>query len=478
MSSLQSFLEEHAIRFTAPDSPEFEDLKTGFTGSFDERDPSIIVQPCDKAQVAKIVRQCHEQKLSISVRSGGHDLYGRFIAKGAVCIDLRFLKTAIVADNKKTATFDGGCTIIDVLEVLDRDQLQAPFGNCGTVGFTSWSTFGGIGPLINSYGFGSDQIIGMTIVNPQGIIIRADDEMLKVFRGAGAVFGVIVDVTIKVYSMNQVRPFYLIEEIKRLTETVQLQVANIAYESSDMASTMDTFFNNYNTMMAEHQPPQALHITPTVISLPGIGLTQLATFIWNGPPSEEMYIWFDRVAKLANPMLAPNQNVRELVNSMSAIEFIKAATSQLPPMIFGRCQAATISHFSLAAIGCLVKAITEQPEGSNIAINIHILRSDSPSCSKPDFESVLPYRNPRIILEFLTFALDEITGEKTSQWALEVQNRFQELDSYMPKIYLPLSAPDIADPKIIYGQDYDVIKEVKEKHDPDNLFAHSVPRFY
>jgi hypothetical protein len=53
-------------------------------------------------------------------------------------------------------------------------------------------------------GLGADQILGARIVNHKGQIVDADDELLYGIRGAGAAFGVIVSLKIKIYRLAKV----------------------------------------------------------------------------------------------------------------------------------------------------------------------------------------------------------------------------------------------------------------------------------
>jgi FAD/FMN-containing dehydrogenase len=73
-----------------------------------------------------------------------------------------------------------------------------------TVGYVGWASLGGYGPLSARYGLGVDQLIAAKLVNAQGQIIDADEELMKGIRGAGPSFGIIVEATIKVYPLEQV----------------------------------------------------------------------------------------------------------------------------------------------------------------------------------------------------------------------------------------------------------------------------------
>lgn len=73
-----------------------------------------------------------------------------------------------------------------------------------SVGYVGWATLGGYGPFSSSHGLGADQIVGAKVVDAKGELVEADEELLKGIRGGGGIFGIIVELTIKVYPLKEV----------------------------------------------------------------------------------------------------------------------------------------------------------------------------------------------------------------------------------------------------------------------------------
>jgi hypothetical protein len=109
-----------------------------------------------------------------------------------------------VSADKKTARIGGGILFRNLLEGLGNHGLITPVGTIGTVGYVGWATLGGYGPYSASYGLGLDQIVGAKVVNADGRLVDADARMLKGIRGSGGNYGVIVELTIKVYPVQEV----------------------------------------------------------------------------------------------------------------------------------------------------------------------------------------------------------------------------------------------------------------------------------
>lgn len=202
--TLEVSLQQRGISVLTHEDSEFSTYVNSFSGSHSDKTPRLITLPTTDEQVAAIVSECTSRGIPIAVRGGGHDVFGRFTHRDAVSIDLRRMSSVQVAADKKSANVSGGATTSQVLNVLNDHGLQVPVGSCGRVGFAGWSLVGGLGPYFQSYGLGADQITGAKVVNAQGNIIQADEELLKGLRGGGGSLGIVVELTIKVYPLQKV----------------------------------------------------------------------------------------------------------------------------------------------------------------------------------------------------------------------------------------------------------------------------------
>lgn len=209
-SPLDGRLSALGIPHFKPTSPEFEALHESFTGSQPLRRPGLIVRPQNPDHVAAVVRICAEKRHPLVIRGGGHDMFGRYAADGAVSIDLRDLNHVTVEERaatdrgQGTAWVQGGTTMLQLQEVLEKHGQTAAMGNCGHVGFVGWCLIGGLGPYMHSYGIGADQIISARVVNAQGKLVNANHEMLRGLRGGGGNLGVVTELQIKTYPFQEV----------------------------------------------------------------------------------------------------------------------------------------------------------------------------------------------------------------------------------------------------------------------------------
>lgn len=166
--------------------------------------PLGIAVPKNAQEVASIVRWANKHKVEITVRSGGNDLFGRYVHDQALIIDMRDMASIRVAADKQTATIGGGVVHKDLIYKLETAGVLAAYGSVGVPGYVGWATLGGYGPLTNLLGLGFEGIVGAEVVTAEGEVVAASQDRLEGIRGMGGNLGVITSLTIKVYPTREV----------------------------------------------------------------------------------------------------------------------------------------------------------------------------------------------------------------------------------------------------------------------------------
>ena len=202
---MASFQAAHPqIPFLAPSAEGYAERRETRGQAGQEMKPLGIAMPHNAKQVSDIVRWAATSRVEFTVRSGGNDFYGRNAVDDALIIDMRDIKDITIAQDKSTATIAGGVITKDLIGRFEDEGIVTPFGNTWIVGYVGWATLGGYGPLTNLFGMGIENIVGAEIVNHEGDIIEATDEMLEAIRGMGGNIGIITSLTIKVYPARKV----------------------------------------------------------------------------------------------------------------------------------------------------------------------------------------------------------------------------------------------------------------------------------
>lgn len=204
MDTFAAFLKENPhIQYAAPESSDYAELKATFI-AHDSVQPSYIVRPKNANEVSALVAFLQSKNINFTVRSGGHDIHGRSHANDSVTLDMRDIAYVEVDKSSSTAKVGGGILTGEVATQLSKHGLATASTNTPQVGWAGWALYGGYGPFLPNFGLGADQIVGAKVVNADGAIVDADANMLKGIRGAGGAFGVLVELTIKVYPLKEV----------------------------------------------------------------------------------------------------------------------------------------------------------------------------------------------------------------------------------------------------------------------------------
>ncbi|KAL6357248.1 hypothetical protein LRP88_07406 [Fusarium phalaenopsidis] len=248
------------------------------------------------------------------------------------------------------------------------------------------------------------------------------------------------------------------------------------FESSDIAGAVTTFFTSYNNLVNTHKDiPSKLYLMPSIWIYPKVGLSLTCGFIWNGSASDESRLWLERVSKLAP--LSPNiSDVHSTVMNTNALGFAAMVKDMIPAQVLGRCQSADISHFSPEVVDELARIAHAIPRDSSGGVNIHTLRADSPSCRPDTPDSVLPYRKPHVMFEFLGLGDDEASARGAAAWALDARNRISALPDAEGPTYLPLTAPEFVDLETTFGGHLAELRQLKREYDPAGVFKHTLPK--
>ena len=174
--------------------------------------PPVCVRPRTELEVSHLVQLCTAEAIAFSVRSGGHDFFGRSLIHEGILIDMRAMDSIMVEPDRASARVGGGVIAGALQEALDSHGLFTPTGQAKTVGYVSWACGGGYGFYVGTYGFGVDQILGARVVLAGGCVVdtNEDPELLWALRGAGAgTFGIVTELRVKVYPVPKLYAGFL-----------------------------------------------------------------------------------------------------------------------------------------------------------------------------------------------------------------------------------------------------------------------------
>ncbi|KAI0886631.1 FAD-binding domain-containing protein [Annulohypoxylon maeteangense] len=448
LAALEEYLTKHqpSIKLLTPSSPDFEGVRACFIKR-DDLVPLAIARPQTAVDVQVLVKYCVQHNIDFVVRSGGHDCAGRSQVRGALTIDMRDINYVRVSADEKTASVGGGIVFRDLAKALEARELMTPVGTVASVGYVGWATLGGYGPFSSSHGLGVDQIVGAKVVKAKGELVDAGEELLRGIRGAGGIFGVITELTVKIFPLKG------------------LFVSLIVFDSSDLTTTWMNYSAGYEKLAAEQDIPRALQLHLLGIELPNFGKVFAVAATWSAADHEEGKIWINKIAALG-PCLMNNPEVKTVSAYCAFNESLLTWGS------YGRAYTLSVKKYTPKLAEVLAKYTSSLP-GGGIAISLHMLREPA-----PNEHSVFGSRVEHHMLEMIAATPVKELEAKGTEWAAGLTRELREADpeNVMESAYISLLDNDDMDCKKIYGAHYETLVALKKKYDPDNVFKYAIPR--
>ncbi|KAI2634029.1 FAD-binding domain-containing protein [Xylaria nigripes] len=436
-----------ALPLIKPTDSNFESTRACFVKR-NGNVPGAIVRPQNVAHVQSLVQFCTKNSVNFVIRTGGHDCAGRSQVNGALSIDMRDIKHVSISADEKTATLGGGILTRDLAKALDVKGLITPLGTMGSVGYVGWATLGGYGIFSPRYGLGSDQIVGAKLVNAKGDVIVADAALLEGLRGGGGAFGVIVELTIKVYPLKQIT------------------TSMIVYESSDLKTAWTNYVTGYQKLTAQEALPLQLQVHPYGLKLPNLGTIFAVIAVWADEDHEEGKRWFNKIAGMGKCIMNDPQPT-------SASNFVTFNESMVVYGCYGRVYTLNLSKYTVKTAEVLAKYNALLP-AEGITLSLHNYRASMPSA----MASVFNIRQPHHMCEFIaTTPAAEVEAE-AAEWARNVMAEIRKVEpeNVLEPAYVALLEDGELDLRKVYGSHYDTLVALKQKHDPQNVFKNTIPR--
>ena len=174
--------------------PFYERARQVWNGLVDKRPAAIAYCACAQDVVAALAA-AREGGLSISVRSGGHNVAGKSVCEGGLVIDLSRMKNRLVEDSRLFASAEAGLTLAEFDRATQACGLATTMGVNGDTGIAGLTLGGGFGKLGRRFGLACDNLLSAQVVTADGRVLHASaDENPDLFwglRGGGGNFGIV-----------------------------------------------------------------------------------------------------------------------------------------------------------------------------------------------------------------------------------------------------------------------------------------------
>jgi FAD/FMN-containing dehydrogenase len=209
MSSVSSIAElapTFSGQLLQPSDAGYDAARRVHNGLIDKR-PAVIASCLGTADVADAVKLARTLNLEVAIRGGGHNVAGRGTIDGGLMIDLARMKGVHVDVKGRTVRAQGGVLWKELNRETQVHGLATTGGVVGSTGIAGLTLGGGLGWLMPKYGLALDNLRSADLVMADGRVVRASaDENADLFwaiRGGGGNFGVATSLE---YNLHQVGP--------------------------------------------------------------------------------------------------------------------------------------------------------------------------------------------------------------------------------------------------------------------------------
>jgi FAD/FMN-containing dehydrogenase len=423
-----------------PDDSGYDAARAVHNG-FIDRKPALIVRCRTTSDVVAALAFARRAGVEVSIRGGGHNVGGRAVTDGGVMIDLAEMKGISVDPEQATTTAEGGVVWAELNDAAGAHGLGVTGGAISTTGIAGFTLGGGLGWLMAKCGLASDNLLAVELVTAEGEVLNVDaashPDLFWALRGGGGNFGVATSFTYRMHPVETVVGGLIAHPIDAGRDLLHFYRDALTGASDDL-----TVFGGL-----VHAPDGS-----------GTKLSALVVFHTGDPADAERDLepfktWGSPLMVEVGPMPYPVMNtLLDAAFPAGALYYwMSSFTHGLPDELID------VMAERFATVPSPMSAILlEHYHGAVTRIGAT--------------ETPVPHRKEGWNLLLPSGWTDPADTEKNIAWTRET---FAAMQPYFESArWLNYLADDVGDDAIraAYGPNYDRLREVKRKYDPENVF--------
>lgn len=429
-----------------PNDPAYQQARKNWN-PFTDTFPIVFVFANQMADVVNAVKWAQKNKVPLRIRSGRHALAKDFSqVDGGIVIDMGQMRSVSIDKVNGTATVEPGIRVGDLVRMLAKRGVLAPFGDSSSVGIGGISTGGGITAVQRTTGLISDNIIAATLVDAKGEIIEVSEtnnpDLLWAIRGGGGGnFGIITSYTFRIRCAPfQVGIYEIIWPWEQVEEVIDVWQRWAPFVDERLGSIVEAFSESNGTLRSQgiflgSQADLEKALTPLL----GVG-TPIKVCIKEVTLLEAIDFW------------APNEPLFQTENSYWSSTWME--------------------QFLPAEGLDSIRSFLEQTTGDS---NFFFLNSGGVMNRIPSDETAFFWRDTKYYMEWNSQWSESSDMQKNIDL---VNNTRIDLQPFITGSYVNVPNLDLQNyGQEYYGDNFTRLQQIKAKYDPDNFFsfAQSIP---
>ena len=406
-----------------------------------DRKPALIVRCRTTTDVVAALAFARREGLEVSIRGGGHNVAGRAVTDGGVMVDLAEMKGIAIDPDRSIATAEGGVVWAELNSAAAEHGLAVTGGVISTTGIAGYTLGGGLGWLMAKHGLAADNLLAVELVTAEGEVLAVDatshPDLFWALRGGGGNFGVATSFTYRLHPLQTVVGGLIAHPIEAAPDLLRFYREAVANASDDLTVFAGlvhapdgsgaklaalVVFHTGDVDAAERElEPFKTWGSPLVVDVGPMPYPVMNTILDAGYPAGALNYWLSSFAA----------GLPDELIDIAARQF-STVPSPMTAML--------LEHFhgAVTRVGVTETAVPHREEGWNLLI---------PSVWTDPAET-----------------------EANISWTRET---FAALRPHFGAgRWLNYLGDDQADDAIraAYGPNYDRLKEIKRKYDPENVF--------
>lgn len=427
--------------------PDYDKVRSLWNAMID-RKPEVIVQCSSADDVAPAISFARAHGLELSVRGAGHNIAGNALCDDGLAIDFSTMKRVRVDSDKKRARVEAGATLSDFDEAVQPFGLATPVGINSTTGIAGLTLGGGFGWLTRRYGLTIDNLIAANVVTAAGDPIRAgadeNPDLFWAIRGGGGNFGVVTDFEFQLHPVGpDVLAGLIVFPFAQAKEALRRYRDFIESAPSEM---------NVWVILRKAPPlpflPEEVHGKEVVVF----------PVFYTGE--------VERGEQLVDSVRAFGDAHGEHVGVQPYVQWQKAFDPLLTPGARNYWKSHNFTELSDGALDCMIEYASSLPSP-----HCEIFVGSVQGLANEFRSDVTAYahREARFVLNVHGRWEDPSDDERCITWAREFFGASRPYAS--GGAYVNFMTEDEVDRvSAAYGANYDRLREIKRRYDPENVF--------
>jgi FAD/FMN-containing dehydrogenase len=411
------------------------------------RQPRVIAQCADVADVIAAIGFGHRNGLRVSIRGGGHNAGGLGVCDDGLVIDLSPMRYVHVDAAKKTVRVGGGCRWGDVDHATHAFGLAVPSGVISTTGVGGLTLGGGLGHLTRKYGLTIDNLLAADVVLADGRVVVAsaqeNSDLFWAIRGGGGNFGVVTSFLFQAHPVHTVCAGPILWELDQASDIMKWYREFIVQAPEDLNG-----FFAFLTVPPGPPFPEQIH------------LKKMCGIVWcyTGPMEQ------------ANKLLQPLRNFRP-----PAFEFFVPMPYPMmqgmfdpvyPPGLQWYWKADFVKELSDQAIALHVKHGAQLP---TMHSTMHLYPVNGAVHRVGSGDTAWSYRDVQWSEVIVGVDPDPASKDRITTWAREYFDALHPFGA--GGAYVNFMMEEGEDRiRATYRDNYNRLSAVKAKYDPENFF--------